>query len=919
LSRVVEFRLLGSVEIRGAQGEPLRLNRRMERLALAVLLLEPGRVVSTDRLIDLLWEQDPPAAARAALQTLMSRIRRAIRSVAGDEARLVTRGQGYVLHVEPERVDVHRFLGMVDDARAIGDAQLRASRLAAALELWRGPALADAATGAVREQLCGSLEESRFRAVSERIDAELAVGRHAELIPELAMLVAEHPLREDVHGQLMLALYRCGRRAEALDAYRRARQLLVAELGLEPGPQLRSLEAAIIADTGGLDLTGPATGRPSPAQLPADLAGFVGRTPYLRQLDALLDSPSPATTCVITGTAGVGKTSVAVHWAHQVRRRFPDGQLYVNLRGFDLDAAPTSPTEAIRDFLEALHVPAGQIPGSLPAQTAMYRSLLADKRILILLDNARESDQVRPLLPGSPSCLVIVTSRNTLSGLVASEGAAVADVDLLSSAEAGELLARRLGDDRVEAEPAAVGDIVARCARLPIALAIAAARVATSPGMTLPMLAAELGHAGDGLDAFDGEDAATQVRRVFACSYRVLTPAAAHLFRLLGVHCGPDIGAPAAASLAGIPYAEVFPLLAELTRAHLLSETRTGRYASHDLLRAYAKELGGDPEGLHRMLDYYLHTAHRGALLLEPRRESIALTPPAAGVIVEDLTDQTDAMAWFTAEHAVLLAAIPYAAEAGIGTYAWQSAWTIATFFNRQGRWHSLIAALHDIPDLADRQGQAHIHRLLGLGNAHLGRDEEAATHLRYALDITIELNDRVGQANVYHNIVWLLTRQNRTAEALEHAHHALDIYQAEKHLAGVARMLNVVGWLQVALGRYEEAINWCEWALAGLVALDDRPGQANTWDSLGYAHHHAGNQPKATSCYAQALDLFRQDGDRFHEADTLAHLGDAQHAAGAINTARETWREALAIYQEIGHADADQIRTKLATERSSA
>jgi DNA-binding SARP family transcriptional activator/Tfp pilus assembly protein PilF len=885
----VEFRLLGAVEIQGADGASVRLKRRMERLALAVLLLESGRAVSADRLIDFLWRDSPPAGARGVVQALMSRIRGALRA-AGGEAELLSQGPGYLLRVRPDMVDAHRFVELVAAARAVDDARRRSALLSAALDLWRGPALADAATGAVRDELVGGLEEARFAAYCDRIAADLSAGRHAELVPELSTLVAEYPLRERLHGQLMLALYRCGRRADAIEVYQKARKLLVAELGLEPGPELRDLATAIVRDA-----VAPSRAAATPAELPPDLVGFVGRADHLRRLDE-----ATATVRVVMGTAGVGKTSLAVHWAHRARDGFPDGQLYVDLNGFDASGTPMPPEEAIRGFLDALGVLGPKIPRGLRAQTALYRSLLADRRVLILLDNAYDSDQVRPLLPGSPGCLVVVTSRNTLSGLVATEAALPVHVDLLSTEEARGLLAYRLGDG---ADDEAMNEVIARCAHLPLALAIAAARVVTSPGLTLRALAAELSY----LDALEGEDATTRVRVVFSSSYRSLSPAAARLFRLFGGrHCGPSGGTAALASLAGLPCEDVAPLLAELVAANLVVEPTSGRYGCHDLLSAYARELAeADPAAVRRMLDHYLHTAYRAALLLEPRREPIPLDEPADGVTIVDLADQAHAMAWFAAEYPVLLAAIPYAAAQGLGAHAWQLAWTLTTYCNRQGHWDSLVTTLAGLRDA----GEPHVHRLLGLAYAHLGHDEKAERHLWRALDLT---RDPVGQANVLHNLAWLMARQDRTESALKHAGWALDRYRAAGHRAGEARLLNAVGWFGALLGQHREAIHHCGAALVILEELDDHPGQANTWDSLGYAHHHLGDYSEAAACYHRALDLFRGDGDRFHEADTLTHLGDTQHASGDDERARETWRQALAILDDLGHADADQLRARL-------
>jgi DNA-binding SARP family transcriptional activator/tetratricopeptide (TPR) repeat protein len=930
----VDFRLLGPVQIQSTDGQIIRLNRRKERLALAVLLLQPGRVVTTDRLIDLLWAQTPPATARTTLQTLMSRIRGALRTAANhdtddERVRLQTHGQGYVLRIEPESVDLHRFRTLVDQAKAITDPQLRSARLADALRLWRGPALADAAAGALRQQLCHYLEESRFAAISDRIDADLAVGRHAELIPELSGLVAEHPLREQVHGQLMVALYRCGRRADALDAYRLVRRTLITELGLEPGPRLRGLEAAILADAPHLD-TGTdhhaaAGAPPAPAQLPPDLGGFVGRTPYLWQLDTLLadqpESTRPAA-MLITGTAGVGKTALAVHWAHRVRSQFPDGHLYVNLRGFGPAGSVRNPSDVLRSLLAALRVPAARIPGTLQPQIDLYRGLLAGQRVLIVLDNARDAEQVRPLLPGSPSCLTVVTSRNRLSSLVTVEGAHPIALDLLTTAEAHELLTSRLGTALVGAEPAAVDEIITRCARLPLALAVVAARAASNPSFPLTAIADELRDVDTGLDAFDGGDPATHLRTVFSRSYDTLSAAAARLFRLLGLHPGPDIATPAAASLAGVPVRQARVLLAELSRAHLINEHIPGRFTFHDLLRAYATELVHvhDTErrsGLHRMLDHYLRTAHTAHRLLNPHLAVIALDPAQPTVTPEDLADDGQALSWFTAEHPVLIAAVLLAADAGFDTYTWQLAWTLETFFmDQQGHWQDLIvvqnAALDATQRLADRRAQAHAHRGLGRAYLQLGRHDDSYASLRHALELFVELADHTGQAHIHLGISIVYDQQTRYQDALGHARQALGLYRTSGNRAGEARALNSVGWYHAKLGDHRQAITHCQRALPSHRQVRDRLGEAHTWDSLGYAHYHLGDHDQAADCYRRALDRYRTAGDRYHQAVALTRLGDTQHAAGDSDEAGDAWRLALEIFAELGHSDAEQIRAGL-------
>jgi len=665
-----------------------------------------------------------------------------------------------------------------------------------------------------------------------------------------------------------------------------------------------------------------------PAQLPRDVAGFAGRGEQLARLDALLGSgateaPAAVVISAVSGTAGVGKTALAVHWAHRVADRFPDGQLYVNLRGFDPGGQVLAPAVAVRGFLDALEVPAERIPPSVEAQAALYRSLLAGRRVLVVLDNARDAEQARPLLPGTGTALVLVTSRSQLSSLVAVDGAHPLTLDLLTEGEARELLARRLGPDWVAAEPAAVEQIVGCCARLPLALTIAAAR-AEQTGFPLAMLAAELAEVRGRLDVLDAGDAAGQVRAVFSWSYTALSSAAAGLFRLLGLHPGPDISAAAVASLAGLAPAETRRLLAELVRATLLTEHTPGRYGFHDLLRAYAVDLthAVDPDHLRRaalgrMLDHYLHTAHTAARLLHPHREPIplALTPPASGVTPEQLAEYGQAMAWLAAEHTVLLASVRLAAEAGFDIHCWQLAWTLTTFLDRRGHWHDRRTTWQTALTAAGRldpAAQAYAHRDLAAAHTRLGRYPDAHIHLQHALRLYTHIGDHTGRARTHGALGVLWVRQGRPEQALDHSRQALALFRAAGHRRGQAHALNAVGWCHVLLGDHQQALTCCLQALTLLQEFGDRDGQAVAWDGLGYAHHHLAQHTQAADCYQHALDLSRDLGDRCLEAIVLTHLGDTRHAVGDPTAARTAWTQALDILTDLDDPDTHAVRAKL-------
>src|SRR5215469_11991229 len=729
----VEVRLLGPVDVLAADG-PRAVDGRRRKAVLAALALHGSQIVSTGTLIDAVWGQAAPTLAVNTLQTHMSYLR----AVLGSKTAILARPPGYVLHLEGDGTDARAAERLLREGTQAADPARELRLLREALALWRGRPLADVAGSAWLEEQAARLELLRVQVERALAEARLAAGEHAELVLHLEQLAGEHRLDEQLHAQLMLALYRCGRQADALAVYHRLRRTLAQELGIDPSRALRELETAILRQDQALaaptlavtvPLSSPAVAMPAdssaalqaspmvvvPAQLPPAAAAFAGRKAELASLDALLPgaaeaSPGTATISAVSGTAGVGKTTLAVQWAHRIAGRFPDGQLYVNLRGFGPDGTPTDPAEAVRGFLDALGAPAARIPPGLAGQTALYRSLLRGKRVLVVLDNARDAGQVRPLLPGSPGCLVIVTSRSDLAGLVAAEGAYPLSLDLLTTPEASDLLARRLGEARVASEPEAVGEIIDRCARLPLALSIAAARAAARPGFPLAAIAAELCAANGTLDPFGGADLVTDVRAVFSWSCQALSDDAARLFRLLGLHPGPGITTAAAASLVGLPSDQAHRLLTELTRANLVLEYIPGRYSLHDLLRAYATELAGchDNEerrgaALHRILDHYLHTAYTAAALLHPHRDLIAIAPAQPGVITPHLTDTKAALTWFAAEHRTLLAANALALRCGFDAHTWQLAWAMDDFLARGCHWPDQYTVHHNALCAAER------------------------------------------------------------------------------------------------------------------------------------------------------------------------------------------------------------------------
>ncbi|MFC5831456.1 AfsR/SARP family transcriptional regulator [Nonomuraea insulae] len=926
----VEFRLLGEVGAR-LDGRPVDVGPARQRYVLAALLAEANRPVSMKQLAERVWG-DPPLQAAGTLRSYLSRLRAAVPVT--EEWSIGRRSGGYLLNVDETAVDLHLFRRLLAQARGGQDGAESLALYERALALWHGEAFADLDTPWLTAQR-HAIQAERFAAQLDYQDIRLLRGEDATLLADLTALTAEHLLDERLAGQLMVALYRSGRQGDALECYAQIRHRLIETLGVDPGAALQRLHQQILAADPVLIPVAADTARAPvvmigtalvPRTLPAAPPFFVGRAKELAGLDDALNvqvTKGTVQAVAVGGCGGIGKTWLALHWAHRNADAFPDGQLYVNLRGFDPSDAPLPPAAAMRTLLAALAVDPVAIPSTLDAHVALYRSLVVGKRMLIVLDNAHDTTQVTPLLPSSPSCFVVVTSRNELAGLVTGHGAHPITLSPFSEAEARWLLTHHMGSRRAAAEPTAVADLLELCAGLPLALSIIAARAMVRPGFPLRSLAENLGRDSARLDALDAGEPAADLKAVFSWSYRTLSAPAARLFRLLGIHPGPDADEEAAASMATLDRAQARRFLAELTRAHLLIEHRPGRYAFHDLLRAYAAEqaLAYDTEtdrraASHRVLDHYAHTAHAAMLLLYPHRHPITLSAAHAGVRPTVLTDPHQAMAWFTAEHAVLIAAVRQAADLGFSTLTWQLAWTLVTYLDHQGRWQDLLAtqqtALSAAQRFGDRLGQAHAHSGLVRAYTRFGRNDDVRFHVEQTLKLFSMLGDRVGLANAHRGVASLLETQHRYREALDHVEQAQGLYQQAGHQAGLAHAFNAIGWYHTLLGHHDQALIHCEQALGLHRELGHQHGQATTWDSLGHAHLHLGHHDQAAACYEQALNLFREVSDRYNEAATLVRLGDAHQADDHDRQADDAWRRALEIFEQLGHADADRIRAKL-------
>lgn len=909
----------------------LELGHARQRTVLAILALDAGQPVGRSAIIDAVWNDRPPRSAANLIHTYVSRLRRALRACPA--APLVSEGQGYRLRVTANQLDLLRFRELAADGRRAWSAGSLAAACASferALELWRGDPLADLTALRGYPPLVG-LADERVACVIDHADICAALGTSDRPIARLRAAAIRHPLDERLHSRLMTALAATGNRSGAVLVYQSVRDRLDAELGIWPGAELSAAYQRVLRGTGGV-IAGQ-RGRADrqvavPRQLPRAVPGFIGRTEYLRTLSVALDQASqrdgPLPVFVVSGPAGVGKTALALHWAHSVADRFPDGQIHVDLRGFAPSGAPASPGQVIRGFLDLFLIPAERRPASPDARLALYRDLLADRRVLIVLDNARDPEQIRPLLPPGPGCLTIITSRDNLLSMAASHRARILTLDVFTDAEAAEFIAHGLAARPEPGDASVTAEIIRLCDRMPLALAIVVARAMAHPTWPLAALASDLRGAPVRLDELDAGDATVSVRAVFSWSYRELTPAAARVFRLLGAHAGPDIGVRAVASLAGLSLSRTRSLTAELTRVHLITEHSPGRFALHDLLRAYAADELRDHEAaaerlaaIRRLLDYFLHTAHLAALAINPARDAPALAPLARGAVPERISERARANDWFQTEYRVLLKVIELAAEHDFDDYAWRIPWTLVNFFDQHGYWEDWIAT-HQIALRAARHshnllGQASAHQHIGIVYVHLRSYERAREHLRRAIALNHELGLRAGQARCLLDISRTFESQDRYRDALEHANSALSLYRELGHQFGRARALNAVGWNSAHLGDARGAITCCTEALEIHGRLSNRMGQAATLDSLGYAHTQLGHHADAIRCYERALDLLDRKERTYQVACVLTNLATSLQAARDDQAAALTSQEALSILRALEHPEADQTAARFA------
>ncbi|MGK3208455.1 BTAD domain-containing putative transcriptional regulator [Amycolatopsis sp. MEPSY49] len=897
----VEFRLLRGLELR-VDGQPVGAGFARQRAVLVALLADLGRPVSADELADRVWGERLPRRPREALYGYVSRLR-GILAPAGDVA-IDRQPGGYVLTADPLTVDLHRFEHDLAVARGCGETGRALELFTAALDAWRGEPMAVVDTPwmcALRDRL----RQLRRAAELDRHDLALRLGHHAGLVPALAAQADRDPLDERAAGQLMLALYRGGRRSEALAHYQDVRLRLADELGTDPGGPLRQLHRQILAAAHELDVPAearPASPRVTPRQLPAAPAAFVGRA---RELAALDRPGSTAVTWVLSGGGGVGKTGLALRWAYEHLSEFPDGQLFVNLRGFD-PAADVVPAEAaLHGFLTALGVPSATIPADVDARAALYRSLVADRRMLVVLDNARDTPQVTPLLPGGSAGTVLITSRHRMGGLLATHGARALPLDVLAAEEARELLVRHVGETRVAADPRAADELLEHCAGLPLALRIVAARAATRPDFPLATFSAELRVPAERLDALDTGELPWNLRTVFSASTRVLDPGAATAFRLLGLAPGPDIALPAVAALTGLPLAAARSALTVLETASLVEQHRPGRYRMHDLTRLYATELAHTPtteaerrDAPARLFDHYCYVASVAAERFSPgeRHRRPPIPSPTGPAVV--LPDVHAALAWLDAERENLVAAARHAAALGQAKAVTHLSTTLYRYLDNGSHYRDALA-LHTAARDAAAPGsvnQAHALCSRGFALIRLGRPDEALRDLRRALDHSH--GDPLVDYAANTNLGFIHDDRGDRETALAHFTRALDASRllAGRSTYGIA--LNNLGDCYRKLGRHDDAIAHLRSSIAIAEELKSAGLGGVTLTSLADLHRAQGDHDDAHDCYTRALELAQLAGDRGLEVEILNRMAAADPDP---HRALERFRQVLGLAREIG------------------
>ncbi|HEX7305441.1 AfsR/SARP family transcriptional regulator [Lentzea sp.] len=932
----LRYEVLGLLRVVRA-GQDVDLGAAKQRAVLAVLLLARGTPVSRGQIIEAVWGDNAPSSAVNLVQTYVAGLRRALEPARARRAPaelLTSVGDGYLMRVEPGALDLDVFERQVllaNRLRAAGDLAGAAVELDDALALFRAEPLGGV-SGLFADVERGRLVERRLAVLEERAELGLAIGQGPELVAQLSTVVVEHPLRERGHGLLMRALVQAGRQAEALAAYREARRVLIEELGVEPGFELRRVHQAVLAGNSPEPERPPAripvqAPEPAPVTVPAQLprapVALVGRDPELALMDAVLrghDGP----VLLVTGPAGVGKTALALHWAHRVREEFPDGQLYVDVHGYDPNREPLEIGEVLNRFLRALGVPASDTPVSVDERSALLRTLLADRRMLVMLDNVRSSADLLPLLPGAPSC-VVVTSRRRLVGLVAQVEAKLVELDMLDQDAAVDVLGRIAGRSDIEAD--ALRQLAELCDGLPLALRIAAARLAVSPKLAVAELVEELQDEQGRLAALGLEDGEGTVRAALDASRRALPALPSRLLAIVGLHPGADLTSHVVAAMGDVTLVEAQRALDALTAANLLSVSEPGRHVAHDIVRVYTKTLAGElsePErraATGRMLDYYLHCSDLADGLLPINRGSVLVAPEHRPVHVPPLSGAADAMAWFDAERANLIAATEHASASGWHVHAWQLPYTLSRYLwlrtERETSLRITEAALQAAIALNDDDARFVMQFNLGVALLQFERFEEALEAQRGALETARRKEDVHQQARALTTVAGTLLDLGRAEESEAHYREAMEISRIAGSKWAEANAHHHLGLLYLATQRFDDAMPWLRVALTMYHEVGEQCGEAACHVDISTALLETGDTDGALSSARTALAVASDAVSPYHQAlahDRLAAVFDQLGAAGAA----AHWQRALALFTELGAPEADGVRARLARSRAA-
>jgi len=904
----MEFRVLGPIELWSA-GQQCDLGPARARRVLAILLLTPRTIVPAEVLIDRLWDTRPPPKARESLSVYVARLRASLRQALGDGVRLAGRARGYVLDVDPEAVDLHQFRRLrrqADALTASGDYDHAASLLREADGLWRGQALAGI-PGDWVARMRDSLEEERRGAILERVECELELGRHADLVGELRHLLAQYPLDETFIAHQMTALYWNGRPADALSLYRETRSRFIDEQGTEPGPVLSELHQRILRRDPQLAvrLAGQRPGQLSrPDTLPPETAEFVGRSEELGLLTG--EHGDIRRVSVIEGMPGVGKTALAVRAARIASAQYPDGMLYLDFHGHDPGRPSLDPAEALHRLLRMLIVPATQIPDAIGERAALWQAQLSRRRVVVILDDAARLDQIRPLLPVAGRCLILITTRRRLSDL---DGARTLTLDVLSIGDATTLFRRIAGPGRAQDENK-VATAVGLCGRLPLAIQLTAGRLAQDCPPRLPDLIEELSQPSAQLGGTGA--ASPEVMSAFDLSYRALEPDHQRFFRRLGVSPCASVSQQAAAALGACTLAEAEKALAALLDHHLLARAPGDQFCFHNLIRGYAamRAAREDPEpeqrqAVARLLDYYLHTADQADRVLHPFRRRMPMPVTHLPAASPALGTSEDAAAWLESEWRNILRAAQHA-----GRHEWKRkcadlTHVLADYVEISAYWDEAIAshtlALQACRDVADPARIAQASLELSVVCQQTGRHEAALPLAEEAAEIYRSLADRRGEAEALDQIGMAHQRAARSREALAYFHEARLLYHDADDQRGVANTLSHSGIACWHLGRYPGAMDHLREALSLYRHVGDRRGEAKTLNNLGRMQLYCGYHRDALEGYQKSLEIFRAIGGAQNEAILHHNIGGVHHYKGSYEEGLTACRRALAIYRDIG------------------